>query len=111
MRRRTLGDSPESSYYHVISRVVDRQFVLREVEKEYFRKLLFKQAAFAGVEVIAWCFMSNHFHLLIEVPNKEALEGWTDEDYLERLEMLNSEVYTKQVLAEVRMWKRNGNQK
>ena len=45
--------------------------------KEYFRRLLFKQAAFAGVTVVAWCFMSNHFHLLIEVPNKEkALEGW-----------------------------------
>ena len=50
--------------------------------------------------------------MLIEVPNKEkAQEGWTDEDYLERLEMLNSEVYTKQVLAEIRMWKRNGSQK
>jgi putative transposase len=109
---RNLGDSPDSDFYHVISRVVDRQFVLREQEKEFFRKLLFKQAAFAGVTVVSWCFMSNHFHLLIEVPNKEkALVGWGDDDYLERLKLLNSEVYTRQVLAEIKMWKRNGNRK
>ena len=109
---RTLGDSPHSSHYHVISRVVDRRFVLQDREREVFRQLLFKQAAFAGVSVVAWCFMSNHFHLLIEVPNKEkALEGWDDEAYLERLKLLNSESYTRQVLAQVKMWKRNGNTK
>jgi putative transposase len=74
--------------------------------------LLFKQAAFAGVTVVAWCFMSNHFHLLIEVPNKDkALNGWDDEAYLDRLKLLNSEVFTRQVLAEIKMWKRNGNEK
>ena len=112
MRMRTLGDSPHSSYYHVISRVVDRRFVLQDREREVFRQLLFRQAAFAGVTVVAWCFMSNHFHLLIEVPNKEkAQEGWEDEVYLERLRLLNSEAYTRQVLAEIKMWKRNGNTK
>ena len=79
-------------------------------EKEFFRKLLFRQAAFAGVEIVAWCFMSNHFHLLVSVPNKEkALDGWTDEKFVERLEMLNSEVHTRQVLSQIRMWQGNGN--
>ena len=112
MRMRTLGDSPHSDYYHVISRVVDRRFVLQVQEREVFRKLLFRQAAFAGVTVVAWCFMNNHFHLLIEVSNKEtALEGWDDEAYLERLKLLKSEVYTRQVLSQIKMWKRNGNTK
>jgi putative transposase len=111
MRIRTLGDSPYN-FYHVISRVVDRQFVLGDEEREYFRKLLFRQAAFAGVEVVAWCFMSNHFHLLVGVPDKEtALGGWDDEKFLARLEMLNGDAYTRQVLAEIKMWKRNGNRK
>ena len=56
---RNLGTHPDSDYNHLISRVVDRQFVLKEQEKEYFRQLLFKQAAFVGVTVVAWCFMSN----------------------------------------------------
>ena len=110
MRMRTLGESPYSSYYHVISRVVDRRFVLQDREREVFRKLLFRQAAFAGVTVVGWCFMSNHFHLLIEVPNKDkALDGWDDETCLQRLRLLNSEAYTRQVMAEIKMWKRNGN--
>ena len=112
MRMRALGQSPHSNYYHVISRVVDRQFILHAREKEFFRKLLFRQAAFAGVTVVAWCFMSNHFHLLIEVPNKEkALGGWDDDAFLDRLKLLGSETYTRQVLAEIRMWRRNGNKR
>ncbi|MEZ5329951.1 MAG: transposase [Verrucomicrobiales bacterium] len=110
MRMRPLGNSPISSFYHVVSRVVDRRFVLGDGEREYLRKLLFQQAAFAGVEVVAWCFMSNHFHLLIEVPNKEAATaGWSDEDFINRLELLNSEKYTRQVLGQIRMWQGNGN--
>ena len=107
-----MGIRSHSDYYHVISRVVDRQFVLQAQEKEIFRRLLFRQAAFSGVTVVAWCFMSNHFHLLVEVPNKErALDGWDDGDYLERLKLLSSERYTRQVLAEIKMWRRNGNAK
>ncbi|MGK0186392.1 MAG: putative transposase, partial [Verrucomicrobiales bacterium] len=112
MRMRALGDSPVSSFYHVISRVVDRRFVLGDEEREVFRQLLFKQAKFAGVQVVAWCFMSNHFHLLIEIPEKEkALEGWSEEDFFVRLELLNSEKYTGQVLGQVRMWQKNSNKK
>jgi putative transposase len=107
---RALGDSPVSSFYHVVSRVVDRRFVLGDEEREFFRKLLFKQAKFAGVQVVAWCFMSNHFHLLIEIPEKErALEEWSEEDFFSRLELLISEKYTRQVLGQVRMWQKNGN--
>ncbi len=107
---RFIGRAGTNYCYHVISRVVDRQFVLGDKEKEYFRKLLERQLAFSGLRAIAWCFMGNHFHLLLEVPDKEtSLEGWTEEDFLERLELLNSERYTRQVLAEVAMWRRNGN--
>ena len=50
--------------------------------------------------------------MLIEVPNKDkSLDGWENDAYLERLKMLNSEVFTRQVLAEIKMWKRNGNMK
>ena len=30
-------------------------------EKDSSAKLLFRQAAFAGVEILVWCFTSNHF--------------------------------------------------
>ncbi|MCC5838766.1 MAG: hypothetical protein JJT96_01475 [Opitutales bacterium] len=36
-------------------------------EMEAFRHILRTQAAFAGVEVVTYCFMTNHFHLLLRV--------------------------------------------
>ena len=91
-------------YHHVISRIVNRQLVIGDVEKEFFRKLLRKQLAFSGLRAGAWCFMGNHFHLLLEVPDKESsLAGWSGDDFLQRLELLNSESYTPKVLADVAM--------
>ena len=45
---------------------------------------------------MAWCFMGNHFHLLLEVPDKDAaLKSWTEEDFLERLEILADDAYIR----------------
>ncbi len=105
-----LGDTGRTNYYHVVSRVVNRDLVLGEGEKEFFRKLLVRQLKFSGLKAVAWCCMGNHFHLLLEVPDREeALEGWTDEDVLERLKALKSEAHTWAILKDVEMWKKNGN--
>ena len=106
---RFLGREGQTNYFHVISRVVDRRLAFGAVEKEYFRKLLRRQLEFSGLQAIAWCFMGNHFHLLLEVPDKEeSLAGWGEDDYLKRLEVLASERYTREVLEKVAMWKRKG---
>jgi REP element-mobilizing transposase RayT len=54
--------------YHCISRVVGGQRLLGSREKERLRELLWQQAAFSGVEVITYCLLSNHIHLLLRVP-------------------------------------------
>ena len=47
-----------------------------EHEKNVFARQLRKHAGFAGIEVLTWCMMDNHFHLLVRVPPREAfLEG------------------------------------
>ena len=76
------GQAGQTHFYHVISRVSGRELVFGDEEKEQFRRLLDKQLEFSGLRAIAWCFMGNHFHLLLEVPGKEtALEGWTEKDF------------------------------
>ncbi|MBT5705083.1 MAG: transposase [Verrucomicrobia bacterium] len=54
--------------YHCVSRVVGGQFLLKDIEKEHFRRLMWAQAEFCGVEIVGYCIMSNHFHLLVKVP-------------------------------------------
>ena len=54
--------------YHLISRIAHRAFFLTEDERTRFVDLLRRAAAFPGVEVLAYCFMTNHFHILVYVP-------------------------------------------
>lgn len=42
------------SYYHCISRVVDRRFVLHAEEKEHFVALMRKLEAFHGMRVVTY---------------------------------------------------------
>lgn len=76
------------SYYHVVSRVVDRQMVFAPRDKEVFRKILRSQEAFSGVRVVTYCLMSNHFHLLLEVPDKETLAPLDEAGLLALLPLL-----------------------
>ena len=54
--------------YHCISRVVGGQMLLGSLEKEKLREMLWQQAEFSSVEIITYCLMSNHVHLLVRVP-------------------------------------------
>jgi REP element-mobilizing transposase RayT len=76
------------SYYHVVSRVVDRRRVFEARDKEVFRKILRNQEAFTGVRVVTYCLMSNHFHLLLEVPDRETLAPLDEEGLLAVLPLL-----------------------
>lgn len=91
--------------YHCISRVVDRRFVLGDVEREKFRTFMRMQENFSGCRVLAYCVMSNHFHILLEVPPMPD-GGITDEVLLKRLSATSSEAFVAEVakeLAEARL--------
>ena len=55
--------------YHVMSRTSCGQYLFDDEAKGVFLKLLRKQAGFCGLEVLAYCVMGNHFHLLVAVPD------------------------------------------
>lgn len=104
-----LGADGEDNIYHVVTRTVGREILFGDEEREVFRKILFKQLRFSGVKCLAWCLMGNHFHLLLEVPDKEkALEGFSEEDLLGRLGVLKSEYSTRMLLAQAEMYQKGG---
>jgi REP element-mobilizing transposase RayT len=86
--------------YHCISRVVDRRFVFAERECEAFRMFLRMYENFSGCRVLSYCLMSNHFHLLLEVPPM-AGGGLSDEALLKRLSGLYGEAFVAEVAAEL----------
>ncbi|MDB6173991.1 MAG: hypothetical protein JWL59_3302 [Chthoniobacteraceae bacterium] len=69
------GEDWEAGYYHCLSRVIERRFIFGVEEKEYFLKLMRGYEAFCGVQIITYCLMSNHFHILVQVPHRPALAG------------------------------------
>ncbi len=91
--------------YHVISRVVDRRFVLGPEEKEKFRTLMRMQENFTGCRVLSYCLMDNHFHILVEVPLMSE-GGLPEEVLLRRLSALYGEDFVAGIakeLADARM--------
>lgn len=57
-------------------------------DKEVFRRILRNQETFTGVRIVTYCLMSNHFHLLLEVPDRETLPPLDEEGLLAVLPLL-----------------------
>lgn len=71
MKRIKVDLADRDAVYHCIGRVVGGEFLLGENEREVFVRMLKRYAQFSGVQVVSYCIMSNHFHLLLKFPGKE----------------------------------------
>ncbi|MCC5840996.1 MAG: transposase [Opitutales bacterium] len=78
----------ETVCVHLVSRVVQRRRLMDERGMEEMRRLLDTQAAFAGLQVITFCFLQNHFHLLVRVDPETAREQVSDEELIRRFRSL-----------------------
>jgi len=110
-RFRILGKGPLESYcYHVMSRTCGGEVFFDDVEKEALRRVIWRMAEFSGIKVVTYCLMSNHFHLLAEVPHRQTwlqrFEGPEGEvKLLEHLSILYSRAYVgllREELADLR---------
>ncbi len=72
-------------FFHCLSRVVDRRFIMNDPEKDVFRRILRQCEVFYGIRVLTYCIMSNHFHILIEVTEPKEL---TEDEILSRVAAL-----------------------
>ncbi len=70
MRRSRLKILHQTACYHIVCRITQQQPWLDEKEKIYLSLLLPRVAHYCGVEVLTFCVMSNHFHLLVRIPAK-----------------------------------------
>jgi REP element-mobilizing transposase RayT len=54
----------------LVSRVVNREFLFGDDEKEQFVRFMRLYERYCGVRVLTFCVMSNHFHILLSVPKR-----------------------------------------
>ena len=89
MRRPRLKLDPnfEMARYHAMSRAVNGEFYFRKTaDKENFCALMWRVAAYCGLQILAFVVMSNHFHVEIHVP---LIGSLTDGELLRRYELLH----------------------
>ena len=66
--RMKVPEDRDAGFYHCLSRVVDGQFIFQQAQKERFVVFMREYEAFCEVKVLTFCVMSNHFHILVEIP-------------------------------------------
>ena len=86
--------------YHCISRVVGRGFMMEAREWGRFRMLMRMCEDFTGCRVLSYCLMSNHFHILLEVPPMPE-GGISDKELFRRLRAFYSEAEVAEIRREV----------
>ena len=77
--------SGAAAVYHCMTRTVNGEMLFKDREKEVLRKMLWQVADFSGVEILTYCIMSNHFHVLVRVPEPEKL---SDAELMRRYKVL-----------------------
>jgi len=72
-----------------MTRTVNGERLFKDREKEILRKRIWQVADFCGVEVLTYCVMANHFHVLVRVPAApESGREITDQELLRRYRVL-----------------------
>ncbi len=85
MKIRRTKVQGRDAVYHCMTRVVNGERLFKDREKEMLRKMIWQVADFCGVQVLTYCVMSNHFHVLLRVPDRQRVD---DQELLRRYQVL-----------------------
>ena len=83
MRRTKVSGA--SAVYHCMTRTVNGEMLFKDREKEMLRKMLWQVAEFCGAEILTYCVMTNHFHVLLRIPEQAVL---SDVELMRRYKVL-----------------------
>jgi REP element-mobilizing transposase RayT len=73
----------QKAVYHVMSRTALDGFPLKDVEKDFMLDLIKRFSALYFTEILGFCLMGNHFHLLVKMIPED---HFSDDDIKKRFE-------------------------
>ena len=91
--------------HHLISRIAHRVYFLTDEERGDFLEIVRRAAMFSGIQLIGWCVMGNHFHLLVYLPAPHFAE---EKEVIERYGALKGMQAASSVAAMFIEWRRQG---
>jgi len=87
-----------TGYYHCMSRIIEKRFIMGDREKEYFVELMRNLAEFSGLRILTYSVLSNHFHVLLQCPQREDV---SDRLLLKRLHAIYPAKKVAQIAGEL----------
>ncbi|HLB33682.1 MAG TPA: transposase [Chthoniobacterales bacterium] len=91
---RSIRIEYEDAYYHVMARGNHRQSIfLDDDDRRCFLETLGEACEMTGWKVHAWVLMENHYHLFIQTPEANLVEGmkWLQNSYTRRFNVRHKE--------------------
>jgi REP element-mobilizing transposase RayT len=85
-RQRRIKSNHPDTIYHCVTRTVNGEMLFDNSAKETLRKQLHQAADFSGVEIITYAIMTNHFHILVRVPEQKNV---SDKELVRRYKVLH----------------------
>lgn len=75
MSRTTRNNMKNSSFFHIMVQGINKERIFNtDKNKEKYLKLIYKNNE--GVDIIAYCMMNNHAHILVKTENIEKMQNW-----------------------------------
>lgn len=109
--RRCVVRPEGGQFFHVMSRVVEKRHIFGVKEKDLFLNIMKQLECFSGVEVMTYCIMGNHFHIIVFIPDRNSFVNMDAAEVFRRI----SHIYPrKKVESEKRRYEcflENGFQK
>lgn len=78
--------SEGEAFYHCNSQTVNGEWLFDDVAKEVLRHQMWQTADYCGVSIITYAILTNHFHVLVNVP---LLQPVSDAEVLRRYRVLH----------------------
>ena len=103
--RRPRIKAEGAGYYHCMTRIIERRHIFGHPEKQRFLTLMRNLAAFSGLEVLTYCLLDNHAHVLVHVPERREL---SDQELLDRLRYLHTRQQVELIALQLQDFRREG---
>jgi REP element-mobilizing transposase RayT len=108
--RHFLFTDSQAGVFHVVSRLAGRAYYLeKDNGREEFVKMMRAYEDVCGVEVLTYCVMSNHFHLLVRVPHRPEGFNVPLEVVVARLERALGETAAGELRKQLEFWRTTKN--
>ena len=103
---RSVLFSNDEMHLHLINHSCDASVFFSSHDKSVFQRLMQRMALSFGIDILAHCVMSNHFHILVRVPERHQLVD--DHTLLQHLKHYYSEEKLAELQHKWNCWNKNG---